>query len=88
GAHLAAKTVIVQEAAYHSAGDGTEHMLYDAIGSGEALVFQDGTVTPAVWRKDSVYDRTRFLTTAGTEIPLNRGTIWIIVVPPGYVTYS
>jgi len=36
----------------------------------------------ATWSKASRTDRTIFKDTTGKEIPLNRGQIWIEVVPP------
>jgi hypothetical protein len=59
------------------------------IGSGKALVFRDGHVIKATWKKPSRSNLTRFYDAAGKEIPLVRGRIFIQVVPTGAkVTYK
>jgi Protein of unknown function (DUF3048) N-terminal domain/Protein of unknown function (DUF3048) C-terminal domain len=59
-------------------------------GTGKALVFQDGKVIEGTWKEDAQTDSdgnttsrgfTRFYDKDGKEIPLNRGQIWIEVVP-------
>ena len=63
--------------------------LLDHVGSGKALVFRDGRVIPATWKKPSRFTLTRFYDAAGAEIPLVRGRIFIQVVPAGTkVTYD
>ncbi len=67
---------------------GHARVVLDQIGSGPALVFREGRVWKATWRKDSVGDITRFFAADGTEIPLVRGRTFIQVVPTGTkVTY-
>jgi len=51
------------------------------IGSGAVSVFQDGTRTDGTWKKPSRLERTKFYDGQGAEIPLNRGKIWIEVLP-------
>jgi hypothetical protein len=53
------------------------------IGSGEAWVVQDGTVTRGTWRKPSPADRLRFLDQAGSEIAFDSGPQWVEIVPAG-----
>jgi hypothetical protein len=53
----------------------------DSIGTNTAWVFADGRVTKATWRKRTPTDRTRFLDSAGREIVLPRGQVFIQVVP-------
>lgn len=62
---------------------GHARVVLDQIGSGSALVFREGRVWKATWRKDSVGDITRFFALDGTEIPLVRGRTFIQVVPTG-----
>ena len=62
---------------------GHARVVLDQIGSGSALVFREGRVWKATWRKDSVGDITRFFAPDGTEIPLVRGRTFIQVVPTG-----
>jgi Protein of unknown function (DUF3048) C-terminal domain len=55
--------------------------IVDTVGTGSAIVFQDGVAIAASWRKDSEAGRTRFYDAAGNEIAFNRGTTWVEVVP-------
>ncbi|MBI2775691.1 MAG: DUF3048 domain-containing protein [Chloroflexi bacterium] len=59
------------------------------IGKGTAWVFRDGTVVKGTWRKDDKGALTRFFDASGAEVSLNRGSIFIQVVPTGTkVTFS
>src|SRR3990170_4203844 len=51
GNQLAAKNVAVMVTTFRSARDGTSHLLYDTVGGGEAVVFQDGVAVPGTWSK-------------------------------------
>lgn len=50
-------------------------------GSGEADIFQNGTVTKATWRKDSQKARLELVDSEGHPIKLVRGQTWIAAVP-------
>ena len=52
----------------------------DSIGSNKAWVFADGRLQVARWSKKDAQARTRFLDTAGADIVLPRGQIFIQVV--------
>lgn len=52
------------------------------IGSGPVSVFQDGGRIDGIWKKTSRTERTRFYDAASKEIELNRGKIWVQVIPP------
>ncbi|HUD10232.1 MAG TPA: DUF3048 domain-containing protein [Candidatus Saccharimonadales bacterium] len=56
------------------------HTTYDVIGSGQAFVFQDGTVTTGTWQKTSNTSQISFTTTAGKTIKLNAGQTWLVAV--------
>jgi hypothetical protein len=59
------------------------------IGSGNAVVFQEGKAIKATWKKSSKTALTRFYDKSGNEISLVRGQIFIQSVPIGTnVTYS
>lgn len=51
------------------------------IGSGKAVVFQNGTATEATWTKSSQTNQIKFTDAAGKDIPLVRGQTWITAVP-------
>lgn len=80
---LSAKAVIVQLTKERGPVDEKKHLLYDTVGEGQLLVFQDGGVEKGTWEKASRESRTRFFDNSGAEIRLNRGLIWIQVVPAG-----
>jgi len=58
-------------------------MLYTTTGTGQALIFVDGQVIEGTWTKDERQSRTEFNDSSGKEISLNRGPIWIEIVPVG-----
>jgi hypothetical protein len=59
------------------------------IGTGTAWVFRDGTVIKGTWAKKDAGDLTRLYDSAGNEISLVRGRIFIQVVATGTkVTYE
>ncbi len=80
GDQIQAKNVAVKVTSVRSANDGTSHLLYDTIGSGEAVVFQDGVAIPGTWSKPDAFSRTRFFDSDGREIAFNRGQTWIEVL--------
>lgn len=89
---LSPKVVVLQFAKYQVLPDPAEvvhqHSYYENIGSGNALVFQDGIVTEARWSKKDRTARTIFTDSKGKEIEFNRGQIWIDMLPTGTnVTY-
>jgi len=53
----------------------------DAIGSGSAVIFQDGTVQEVTWTKTSKLDQIKFTDATGKDVPLARGQTWITAVP-------
>jgi len=82
GERLAARNVAVQFAVLRPSGVKAYNII-DTVGSGTAVVFQDGVAIAGSWRKDGDTGRTRFYDSAGNEISFNRGTTWIEVVPAG-----
>lgn len=52
-------------------------------GQGRALVFRDGQAIQGIWQKLEDWQRTRFFDQNNQEIELNRGKIWIEIVPEG-----
>ena len=58
-------------------------MFYTTLGEGEALIFQNGDVMEATWRKRTQDDQLKFFIKAGSEVTLVRGETWIEAVPAG-----
>lgn len=60
-----------------------------AIGSGDALLYKDGTVQNIHWKQASYKERIKFTNPDGTEVALNRGSTWIAALPSsGEVTHK
>lgn len=57
-------------------------------GSGEAFIFQNGTVIEATWTKPSRASQIVFRDKAGKDIPLVRGQTWIAAIPNGHGSVS
>ena len=68
---------------------GIQRIQIGNMGSGNAIVFKEGKAITGTWKKTTTTDLTRFFDSAGNEIPLVRGEIFIQSVPPGTaVTYK
>lgn len=80
---LEAKVVAIMFAKETGPVDTHAHLLYTNTGSGDGLIFQDGKATKVTWRKPTRTDRTKFFDTNGKEVSLNRGQIWVEMVPIG-----
>lgn len=83
---ITAKNIVVQFERESNANDGypgNVHLLYGTIGSGKALIFQDGNVLEGKWTKASRTARTKYVGQNNKEIEFNRGPIWIQTVPEG-----
>lgn len=63
--------------------DELKHMLYETTGTGNALIFQNGEVIEAKWKKSTRVSRTIFTDKSGSEIEFVRGPIWVQVVGLG-----
>lgn len=85
---LASKNVIVQFTQETNSIDEHLHQLYGTIGTGKALIFQDGKAIVGTWSKNSRVARTKFFDALGKEIQIVYGQTWISVVGIGSkVTY-
>lgn len=85
---LTAKNVVVQLTKLVGVVDDLGHLLYVTIGSGKALIFQDGKVTVGTWTKKTRVSRTMYYDATGQEIKFNRGLTWIeILANEKQVTY-
>lgn len=77
---LAAKNVVIILTKETTSVDELKHNLYQTIGDGQALIFQDGQVIDGFWEKKDRESRTQFTTKKGDPVEFNRGLIWISVV--------
>lgn len=77
---MTAKNVVAQFMKFQGSVDANAHVLYGTIGSGKAVIFQDGKAIVGTWSKPSRISRTKFFDSKGQEIQFNRGPIWIEAV--------
>lgn len=80
---VSASNVVIMFTTVRGPIDELKHLLYKTTGSGKALVFQNGQLINAVWRKDSRTARTKFTDSKGGEVEFVRGPIWIEVLENG-----
>lgn len=80
---LTAKVIVVQFVKELGPLDEHKHMLYEVIGSGKGLLFQDGTVTEITWSKKDRESRTIWTDTKGKKISFNRGKLVFEILPIG-----
>lgn len=80
--------IVVLKVNEYTLADGHESI--ESIGTGNAIIFQNGTAINAVWKKDSKTSQIILTDAVGTEIPIVRGQTWIVSVPngSGEVTWS
>lgn len=80
---LTARDIIILFADETGPVDEHGHLLYDNIGSGTGLLYQDGKTVKITWQKLNRNARTKFFDAAGREVQFNRGQIWIEMLPTG-----
>ncbi|PJA40867.1 hypothetical protein CO178_01415 [candidate division WWE3 bacterium CG_4_9_14_3_um_filter_34_6] len=83
GSALMAKVVIVRLTKEEAVGDKKNHLYQGIVGSGNALIFQDGTVIKAKWNRSNPDVRDIYADMTGKQLELNRGQIWVQLVPIG-----
>jgi len=90
GGQISPRVVIVMKIAERTINEDGPRQQIDAIGSGNATIFQDGGVKEVTWTKASKADQIKFTDAEGKEYPLARGQTWITAVPSdtGAVTWQ
>lgn len=83
GEQIEAKNVIVKFVKEIGPVDKEMHLLYENIGSGDAIIFQNGRTIKGTWKKTAQNSRTIFYNSSGDEIEIVRGQVWIEAVPLG-----
>lgn len=59
---------------------GAYYSNYQAVGSGQALIFQDGTVTTVNWSKPDTKSALSFTDNDGKPVKLNAGQTWVTAI--------
>mgnify|MGYP005840590637 FL=1 len=82
---LEAKNIVVIFTKESPANDGYEggHLLYEIVGQGKGIVFQNGRAVDVNWKKPDEKERMTFYDKNGEEISFVRGPIWIEILPLG-----
>ena len=75
---LKPKAIIVMIMNYSVLPD--KHSVYGTLGSGQAFVFQDGTVTQATWNKPDIKSNLSLVDSTGKSVPLNAGQSWFVAL--------
>lgn len=77
---LTANNIVIQRVPTTVLEVATGRLDLETIGSGDAIIFQDGATILGSWEKDQRGDRTLFYSADGNEIEFNPGSTWIQVV--------
>jgi len=80
---LNAKNIIIQWTKESRSIDEHFHNLYAVVGTGEAVLLQNGTKTDITWSKPNRTARTIYKDKSGKEINLIPGRTWIEILPLG-----
>lgn len=83
---LGAATVVLQHVATHPEpwpedSTGAIAPVAQTVGTGSATVLRDGQSYSATWSRSAVDAPTRFTTSAGADLPLANGPVWILLLP-------
>lgn len=78
---IKAKSIVILSMKEKGPIDDLKHMLYTTTGEGKMWLFQDGQVAEGTWKKSKRQERTIFQDAKGKEISLNKGPIWIEILP-------
>lgn len=81
--NITAKNIVVQYAKETRSIDEHGHLLYDLIGTGSGILFQNGTKTEITWSKASRTARTIFKDSVGKEVNFVPGNIWVEILNTG-----
>jgi hypothetical protein len=79
---LRAKTVIVRFTKETPVGDHKNHLYQGIVGSGDALIFEDGKVIQAKWNRPNEETLDKYTDLNGNEVEFVRGQIWVQLVKP------
>jgi len=89
GGQISPRVVIVMTIPERTVLEDGYREQIDAIGSGKAVIFQDGTAQEVTWIKKGMTDQIVFVDAAGKDVPLARGQTWLTSVPEdGGVTWQ
>jgi hypothetical protein len=83
------KNIVVQYVKEQRSVDIHLHNLYEMIGTGKGVIFQNGTKTDITWTKKDRLSRTIYKTADGQEVNFVPGRVWVEILPIGNeITYE
>ncbi|MDD4027220.1 MAG: DUF3048 domain-containing protein [Candidatus Shapirobacteria bacterium] len=78
---ITSKNIVIQYVKETRSVDEHLHNLYEMIGTGKGILFQNGTKTEITWSKVNRLSRTIFKDATGKEINFVPGNIWVEILP-------
>ncbi|HPT65807.1 MAG TPA: DUF3048 domain-containing protein [Candidatus Woesebacteria bacterium] len=78
---ITAKNIVIQYVKESRSIDEHLHNLYEMIGTGKGMLFQNGAKTEITWSKKDRLSRTIFKDSSGKEINFVPGNIWVEILP-------
>lgn len=81
GKALTARNVVVQLVPPGEFIEGKGRINFSVTGEGKVLIFRSGEVIEGTWKKTNRVSRTKFFDDQGKLIELNRGNIWVEILP-------
>jgi hypothetical protein len=80
---ISAKNIVIQFTKESRSIDIHGHNLYDMVGTGKGLLFQNGTKEEITWSKANRLSRTIFKNSQGAEVNFVPGKVWVEILPIG-----
>jgi len=80
---MTAKNIVIHYTKESRSVDEHGHNLYDMIGTGKGILFQNGIKTEITWSKANRLSRTIFKDSTAKEVNFVPGNIWVEVLPIG-----
>ncbi|MDD2482924.1 MAG: DUF3048 domain-containing protein [Candidatus Shapirobacteria bacterium] len=78
---ITAKNIVIQYTKESRSIDEHGHNLYEMIGTGKGILFQNGTKTEITWSKANRIARTIFKDSSNKEVNFIPGNIWVEILP-------
>ena len=78
---IAPRVVIVIKTPMQLVQEDGWRQQYQTTGSGNATIFQDGTVQEVIWHKADRASQYTFTDAEGKDVALARGQTWISIIP-------
>ncbi len=88
GEPLAPHNVVVLFVRYVPSSIDASSVDAETIGSGDAWVFRDGTITPGSWTRSRALDGYTLTDGTGATVDLTPGSTWVVLAPVGSADWN